>query len=81
MERLDQVVVGTGPEAPDPLLDLTLGGEHDDRDVGGGLLLADLRRDLVAVELGQHDVEEDERGSSVLHSLKPSAPSLATRTS
>src|SRR5919106_1649754 len=40
---------------------LALGGEHDDRDVGGGSLLRpDLRCHLVAVELGQHDVEQDE---------------------
>ena len=33
VERLDQVVVGAGPQAADLLLDLALGGEHDDRDV------------------------------------------------
>ena len=63
MERLDQVVVGAGAQAADLLLDLALGGEHDDRDVAGRALLGpDLRRDLVAVELGQHDVEEDQVG-------------------
>jgi hypothetical protein len=63
MERFDQVVVGTGTQATDLLLDLALGGEHDDRDVAGApLLCPDLRRHLVAVELGEHDVEEDEIG-------------------
>ena len=63
MERLDQVVVGAGAQAADLLLDLALGGEHDDRDVAGGALLGpDLGRDLVAVELGQHDVEQDQVG-------------------
>ena len=63
VERLDEVVVGAGPQPADLLLDLALGGEHDDRDVGGAALLAaDLGRDLVAVELGQHDVEQDEVG-------------------
>ena len=63
MERLDQVVVGAGPQPADLLLDLPLGGEHDDRDVAGGAFLGpDLRRDLVAVELGQHDVEQDQVG-------------------
>ena len=63
MERLDQVVVGAGPQATDLLLDLALRGEHDDRDVAGRPFLGpDLRRDLVAVELGQHDVEQDQVG-------------------
>ena len=61
VERLDEVVVGAGLETADLLLHLALGGEHDDRDVGGLALLGpDLRRDLVPVELGQRDVEEDE---------------------
>ena len=63
MERLDEVVVGAGAQAADLLLDLALGGEHDDRDVAGAALLGpDLGRDLVAVELGQHDVEQDQVG-------------------
>ena len=63
MERLDEVVVGAGAQAADLLLHLALGGEHDDRDVGRAALLApDLGRDLVAIELGQHDVEEDQVG-------------------
>ena len=61
VERLDEVVVGTGAQAADLLLHLALGGEHDDRDVrGAALLAADLGRDLVAVELGQLDVEQDQ---------------------
>ena len=39
VERLDQVVVGAGAEAADLLLDLPLGGEHDDRDVAGRAFL------------------------------------------
>ena len=63
VERLDEVVVGSGAQAADLLLDLPLGGEHDDRDVAGAALLGpDLGRDLVAVELGQHDVEKDQVG-------------------
>ena len=62
VERLDQVVVGAGPQAADLLLHLALGGEHDDRDVGVGALFGpDLGRDLIAVELRQHDVEEHQR--------------------
>ncbi len=63
VERLDEVVVGARAQAADLLLDLPLGGEHDDRNVAGGALLGpDLGRDLVAVELGQHDVEQDQVG-------------------
>jgi hypothetical protein len=44
------------------LLDLPFGGQHDDRDVAArALLLPDLGRDLVAVELRQHHVEQDQR--------------------
>ena len=63
MERLDQVVVRPGAEALDLLLHLALGGQHDDRDVGRRALLGpDLRRDLVSVDLGKHDVEQDQGG-------------------
>ena len=63
MKRLDQVVVGAGTQAADLLLDLSLGGEHDDRDVAGrALLRPDLRGHLVAVELRQHHVEKDQVG-------------------
>jgi hypothetical protein len=63
VERLDQVVVGARPQPADLLLDLPLGGQHDDRDVAGlAFLRPDLRRDLVPVELGQHHVEEDQVG-------------------
>ena len=63
VERLDEVVVRAGAQPPDLLLHLALGREHDDRDVRrAALFAADLGRDLVAVELGQHDVEQDEIG-------------------
>ena len=63
VERLDQVVVGAGAQPADLLLDLALGRQHDDRDVArAALLRPDLRRDLVAVELGQVDVEQDQVG-------------------
>src|SRR5262249_20414902 len=57
-------VVRAGPEALDLLLDLLLGGQHDDRDVLAALLLGpDLLGHAVAVELRQADVQEDERGA------------------
>ena len=61
MERLDEVVIGTGAKTTDLLLDLPLGRQHDDRDVAAvAFLLADLRGDLVAVQLRQHHVEQNE---------------------
>ena len=45
VERLDQVVVGAGAQAADLLLDLLLGGQHDDRDVASPAFVGpDLRR-------------------------------------
>jgi hypothetical protein len=62
MERLEQEIVRAGTERADLLLDVALGGEHDDRHVAGvHLLRPDARGHLVAVELGQGHVEEDER--------------------
>ena len=63
MEGLDEVVVRTGSQSADLLLHLSLGGEHDDRDMrGAALFTPDLGRHLVAVKLGQQDIEQDEIG-------------------
>ena len=56
-EGLDEVVVGTELEADDAVLDLALGGEHDDGNVGG---LADGTAHALAGEFGQHEVEDHE---------------------
>ena len=62
VERLDQVVVGARAEGSDLLLHVSLGREHDDRDVGPGSLLgADPRGDRVAVDRLEGDVEQDQR--------------------
>ena len=64
VERLHEVVVRARPQALDPLLDVALGRQHDDRDVGGPrLVLADPLGYGIAIELRQHDVEEHERGA------------------
>ena len=63
-------MVGPGAQPADLLFDLAQRGEHDDRDVAGGALLGpDLGGYLVAVKLGQHDVEQDE----VRHLGRPQA--------
>ena len=77
MERLDQVVVCAGPQGPHLLLHVPLGREHDDRDVHArGLLGADADGDLVAVEVLQRHVEEDERRDLLL----PEAETLGAVT-
>ena len=58
-ERLDEVVVAPG-EAPHGVLGAVAGGEEDDG--GAPVLLAPAAADLEAVEVGQHDVEDDEVG-------------------
>ena len=56
-ERLDEVVVGPGVQPLDAVADVVAGGEHEDRrpSAPGPQLSADGE----AVELGEHDVEDD----------------------
>jgi hypothetical protein len=61
VERLDDVVVGAGAQALDPLLHVRLGGEHDDRDATSSAG-ADLLRGGIPVQLRHRDVHEDEIG-------------------
>ena len=65
-EGLDEVVVGAELEADDAVLDLALGGEHDDGDVGG---LADGAAHALAGELGEHEVEDDQIEAVLLELL------------
>ena len=53
-ERLDQVVVGTKLEADDAILDLALGGKHDNGHIRG---IADSAANALAGNLGEHKVE------------------------
>jgi len=58
IERLRHVVVGADLE-PDDLVDVLVArGQHQDRDVGA---LAQAPADLDAVDVGQHQVEDDQR--------------------
>ena len=70
-EGLDEVVVGTQLEADDAILDLALGGEHDDGHVRG---LADGAADALAGELGEHQVEDDEVERVLLELLDGALP-------
>ena len=56
-ERLDQVVVGTKLEADDAILDLALGGKHDDGHIRG---IADSAANALAGDLGEHKVEHNQ---------------------
>jgi hypothetical protein len=58
-EGLGQVVVGAHPQAHDHVRLLVAGGEHEDEHGTCGLHLA---ADLVAVQSGQHEVQDDEVG-------------------
>ena len=58
VERLRQVVVGADLEADDLVDVLVSCGQHQDRNVGR---LADATADLDPVDVGQHQVEHDQR--------------------
>src|ERR687894_1247753 len=56
-ERLGDVVVGPQLQPHDPVYLVVLGGQHDDGHVA---LRPDAPTDLRAVQLGEHDVQDDE---------------------
>ena len=70
-EGLDEVVVGTKLQADDAVLDLALGGEHDDGHVGG---VADGAADALARQLGEHEVQDDEVEAVLLELLEGRLP-------
>ena len=57
-ERFHQVIIGPRVQALDAVLDLPLGGEHEDRHWIREA--AQFRAHGVAIEFGHHDVEQDE---------------------
>ena len=57
-ERLGHVIVRAGVETTDPVRLLSLGGEHDDRQVSRGGASAQAAADLDAGQLRQHPVEQ-----------------------
>ncbi len=68
MERLDDVVVGAGPQALHPLDDVGLGGQKQDRDALAGCLgTTDLGDGLVAIHAGQDRIDEDQIGGLLRH--------------
>ena len=79
-ERLGDVVVATGGQAGDPVLDRVAGGQEEHRYVG--LVAAQPPEHLHAVEVGQHHVEHDRvRSLGLRRSRRPCVPLSATSTS
>ena len=68
LEGLDQVVVGAGVEAGDPVLGVGPGGQHQDRHLR---VLAQLGAHLEAVHSGQSQVEHDQVGHELGGDLQP----------
>ena len=60
VDRLGDVVVGPGVETDDLILGRVERRLNDDRDEGQRLIALDAPGDLEAVDLGEHDVEQDE---------------------
>jgi serine/threonine protein kinase len=58
-EGLGNIVVGPHFQADDPVRLLGLGGEHDDRQGGGGRLGTKTPADFQTVHLGQHEIQND----------------------
>jgi len=59
-ERLGDIVVRAALEAHDRVLLLRAGGQHDDRDILGALIGAQLAREIHSRRTRQHPVEENE---------------------
>ena len=67
VDRLGDVVVGTGLEPFHLVLGRVERRLHDDRNEGQRLVALDLPRDLDAADFGHHDVEQDEIGRRRRH--------------
>ena len=76
-ERLGDVVVGADLEPGDLVGLAALRGQHDDRHLAAR---AQLAADLDAVELGQHQVEDDEVEATLVEASSASLPSWAEVT-
>lgn len=76
-EWLGHVVVGAGVEPDDLVHFLAFGGEHQDG--GADASLAEEAADFVPVDLGEHDIQEDEAGSLALDRLEGAIAAKADR--
>jgi hypothetical protein len=78
-EQLRHVVVATGTQRLDLVLDRVLGGEEEGRRLEA--LLAQAPADLDPVDVGEHPVEHDEIGLEVRHGGHRAAARPSSRTS
>ena len=62
-KRLGDVVVRAQIQAQDLVHLVALGGQHDDRDIGGRGRALQAAADLHAVDAGQHNVQQYHRGT------------------
>jgi hypothetical protein len=76
---LEQVVIGTGAEALQAVVQLVTGGEHDHRRVAAGVFAQALAQG-VAIDAGQHDVEHDQVVVFGGGQVQPDRPSWAQST-
>src|SRR5205085_99702 len=67
------VVVGAKLEADDAVGFFSAGGEHDDGDLAGSGVFAQVAADLQAVNAGHHQVEEDDVGGVLAGNLEAGA--------
>jgi hypothetical protein len=75
-ERLGQVVVGPGLEARQLVLELVAGGEDQHGDVTERLVALQDSTNLVAVALGEHQVQQDDVRSLVAGQLQSALAGL-----
>ena len=82
VDRLGQVLVGAGLEAGDDVLGIGLGGDQDDRHERQRRVGLEPTADLDAVQLGHHDVEQDQvRTARARAAASASSPSAAVQIS
>ena len=74
IDGLGQVVIEAGGEGALAVLLLAVARDGDDRGLLGRLVAPQLPDDLVAVQAGQADVQEDEPGSESARRLDPRRP-------
>jgi len=75
-ERLGHVVVCAEFDAGDDIGLLALRGDHHDRDGAGVLALLELAADLESIEVGQHQIEDDQVRLLTLHDIDGDAAAV-----
>ena len=74
LEGLEHVVGAPRFEGPEPVGPVLQGAHEDHRDLAGRAVGAEAPADLVAVDAGQPDVQEDHLGRGLLDDLEGGGP-------